>query len=93
MTFIQKNCVAFRSVVERLHRLPQKLVATRLVKPLLSRFVVLDDDACEQLIPHLLTPITGWAPISLSSYSNQALPYPESRLYMFLFSNVEWQSC
>lgn len=60
LNYLKRNCVAFRTVVQKLYRLPQQLVAARLVKPLLSRFVVLDDDACEHLIPHLLTPITGW---------------------------------
>ncbi|XP_064616108.1 LOW QUALITY PROTEIN: protein-associating with the carboxyl-terminal domain of ezrin-like [Liolophura sinensis] len=46
----------FRSVIPKLLGLPEQLVARRLVKPLLSRFVLLDKSATAYMVPHLLTP-------------------------------------
>ncbi|CAH1786148.1 unnamed protein product [Owenia fusiformis] len=46
----------FKSILKNLLLLPESLIATRLVRPLLSRFVVLDATANEHLLPHLLTP-------------------------------------
>ncbi|CAD5120575.1 DgyrCDS9140 [Dimorphilus gyrociliatus] len=46
----------FKNLAERLYKLPEKLVASRLTKLLLSRFVLLDQTAIEDFIPHLLVP-------------------------------------
>jgi hypothetical protein len=46
-------------VVEKLHSVPVSVIATRLARPLLARFVLLDATAEEKLMPHLLTPYTG----------------------------------
>ena len=46
-------------LVERLYNLPVDLLAARLVRPLLARFVLLDPTADECLVPHLLTPYKG----------------------------------
>ena len=49
----------FRDIVQRLFALPVRLVAERLVRPLLARFVLLEPSAVEHLMPHLLTPAKG----------------------------------
>ncbi|XP_013419162.1 protein-associating with the carboxyl-terminal domain of ezrin-like [Lingula anatina] len=46
----------FCTVVEKLLSLPADLVASRLAEPLLSRFVLLDTNAVDHVIPHVLTP-------------------------------------
>uniref|UniRef100_X2B1S1 Protein kinase domain-containing protein n=1 Tax=Capitella teleta TaxID=283909 RepID=X2B1S1_CAPTE len=51
--------IFFSTVSEKLYSLPETTVATRLVHPLLSRFVLMDQNACELVIPHLLTPCKG----------------------------------
>jgi SCY1-like protein 3 len=54
--FITFNC---STVGEKLFQLPEKTVASRLVRPLLSRFVLMDATACEFVAPHVLTPCRG----------------------------------
>ena len=49
----------YRNVVEKLHRLPAELVARRLTRLLLSRFVLLDQSADKELAPHFLHPCQG----------------------------------
>ena len=51
----------YRDIVKELYAIPQDVLATRLVHPLLSRFVLLDTTACSRLLPHLLTPYKGAA--------------------------------
>ncbi len=54
------NCIWFCSqIVRKLYKLPAEVVASRLTKPLLARFVLLDTTADECLLPHLLTPCQG----------------------------------
>ncbi|GFS23073.1 protein-associating with the carboxyl-terminal domain of ezrin-like, partial [Elysia marginata] len=49
----------FSTIVLRLEKLPQAVIARRLVIPLLARFVLLDESADRCVIPHLLTPKSG----------------------------------
>ena len=51
--------IVHRSLIEKLLLLPPKLVASRLVRPILARFVLLDDTAVRFVIPHILTPRKG----------------------------------
>ena len=51
--------IVHRSLIEKLLLLPPKLVASRLVRPILARFVLLDDTAVHFVIPHILTPRKG----------------------------------
>ncbi|XP_067950673.1 protein-associating with the carboxyl-terminal domain of ezrin-like isoform X2 [Watersipora subatra] len=46
----------FSSLVGRLRELPEEVIAKVLVKPLLKRFVVENEEACAYVIPVLLTP-------------------------------------
>ncbi|RUS85921.1 hypothetical protein EGW08_006324 [Elysia chlorotica] len=55
----------FSTIVPRLEKLPQPVIARRLVIPLLARFVLLDESANGGVIPRLLTPKTGIAPHGL----------------------------
>lgn len=55
----------FSTIVPRLDKLPQVVIARRLVIPLLARFVLLDESADYGVIPHLLTPKTGKSPHGL----------------------------
>ena len=43
----------------KLMSVPEDLLGRRLVPLMLSRFVLLDQTACQFLIPHLLTPCLG----------------------------------
>ena len=52
-------CSARSGLLPRLLALPECVVAGRLVTPLLSRFVLLDEVAVMRLVPHLLTPKSG----------------------------------
>jgi SCY1-like protein 3 len=55
----EEKITFFRDVVQRLYNLPVHLVGSRLIRPLLSRFVLLDVTACQHLLPHLLSPYPG----------------------------------
>ena len=46
----------FSTLVRKLFALPTELVATRLARPLLSRFVLLDETAVKDVVPSLLVP-------------------------------------
>jgi len=45
-----------RNLVERLHSLPEAVVARNLTKPLLKRFVIQEEVARAKVLPHLLIP-------------------------------------
>ena len=49
----------FRNLLPKLLSLPEELVGRRLVPLLLSRFVILDQTACQFVLPHILTPCLG----------------------------------
>ncbi len=49
----------YQCLVAKLDKIPEKLIARQLTKLLLSRMVLLDDEAVEHLLPHLLTPRSG----------------------------------
>ncbi|KAL8617693.1 hypothetical protein ACOMHN_039641 [Nucella lapillus] len=53
---VEEKTEFFRDLLPRLIALPEELVARRLVIPLLSRFVLLEDAAVTHVVPHLLTP-------------------------------------
>ncbi|GFN92858.1 protein-associating with the carboxyl-terminal domain of ezrin-like, partial [Plakobranchus ocellatus] len=55
----------FRNVVSKLRKLPEMVLARRLVIPLLARFVLLNKWADSEVIPHLLVPKTGTNPHGL----------------------------
>ena len=55
----EEKVVFFRDIVPKLFKLPQTLVAERLARPMLARFVLLEPSAVQYLIPHLLTPAKG----------------------------------
>ncbi|XP_074654201.1 uncharacterized protein LOC141908196 isoform X2 [Tubulanus polymorphus] len=68
----------FSHIVEKLLRLPMQLVASRLVTPLLSRFVLLDAAANCHLVRHLLTPrIKG----SKATYPEGTTPLLSEKLF------------
>ncbi|KAH9490194.1 Protein-associating with the carboxyl-terminal domain of ezrin [Bulinus truncatus] len=49
----------FSNVLPRLQKLPENVIARRLVVPLLARFVLLNEWAEKLVLPHLLTPKGG----------------------------------
>lgn len=60
------SCLLRRNLPEAMRRLPGVVVGKKLVRPLLKRFVVEEELACELVLPHLLTPKTKGTSANIS---------------------------